>query len=539
MKRLWGFFWSWQREHPRELGFAATLLAAGAVVLHFSTFAGLLFDYGDSIGVISAFDNDSAYGIETSEKTWLVNHNGSPMYGPVYYRLGAVYRTLLENDYAPASLSDSQKRERSVFFHMMLINLIALYAGAFLILWCLTDSRFFQLIGTVVLVAAILRDEWRSHLLFMVKPEHLFAALMTGVGFLTLRWLAMPAEEREEGRALKTWAAAWAVAASTKLSVIFFVPGLLSFWLPWRRPSRASLSAFAKWVAIFYLIVGFPQNLDVVGYVKYLLQQSAHTRLISWDFLRNDWLPLFGRDLVTPALFLIGMFVWMPLRERGVLALTKEAAARFALYLALSIAFLFSKEIPVPHQWYSFPMVNQLWLLLAFGLVEASIVLSRRWAVWQRWASWRHHALFPFAVLAVLPFVFEAFPRRVFAAHGAGMECRPEIRRMQARIDQSALAGKRLLVDPYVPADFKISRSLRTVKGAWQMDWAQVADFRADILAFKEPYGRSLLGSPNLPAESRAFYAAFLGGASDVTAPDGAIWRLVHREDCGFAVWEK
>lgn len=537
MKALWNRLWDWQRDNAKVLTFAGTLIAAGAVVIHFSTFAGMLFNYSDSIGVISAFDNDSAYGIETSEKTWLVNHNGSPMYGPIYYRIGAVYRTFLENDYAPTSMSDSQKRERSVFFHMMLINLIALYVAAFLILWCLTDSRFFQLLGMVVLVSAILRNEWRSQLLFMLKPDHFFAALMTGAGYLTLQWLARAGSSG--GGGTKGLALGWAVAASTKLSVIFFGPGLLSLWFPWCGEKARDLLHFVKWLVLFYLLVGFPQNLDVLGYVKYLLQQSAHTRLVSWEFITGDWAKLFWYDFCAPALVLVGMPLWMPLREAAPLLLDRSMYVRFAIYLALSVAFLFSKETHVPHEWYSFPLVNQAWLLLAFLTLEISISVNLRWSWIRRVSVWRRHVLFPFLVLAVLPVAMNVFPRQVAAVVEAGQQCRPEIRQVQERIDALTLAGKRSLVDPYVPADFQISRHLRTLKGSWRMDWAEVDSFRADIIAFRKAYGVTLLADSALPAESRRFYEAVLGEPSTIVDPHGAVWRRTHQDRCGFSIWEK
>lgn len=531
-------FWQWQERNEAWLTRAATLIGALAVVFHFSTFAGLLFDYSDSIGVVSAFDNDSAYGIETSQRTWLINHNGSPMYGPVYYRIGAVFRTLLDNDYGRSDLTPSQLRERSVFFHMMLINLIALYAGAFLLMWSLTESRFFQLIGTVVLVAAILRDEWRSQLLFMVKPEHLFAAIMMGVGLLIFRRLAretVPGIARED----RGFAAGWALAASTKLSVIFFLPGLVSLWFPWGKDERGRFFSFVKWTIIFYLLIGFPQNLDVAGYLKYLLQQSGHSSFVSWSFLSQDWLPLFLNDFGVPALFLLGMFFWVPVREEPIFALSGRAFARFGIFLALSLAFLFSKELRVPHEWYSFPMVNLCWLLLVFLLATATAVAVRASSRVRTLADWRHHALYPFLVLAVLPFILDAFPSRVEAAFRAGMHCRTEIRRVQARIDGLASGGKRLLVDPYVPADFKISRELRTVKGTWRMDWAEIADFRADVLAFRRSFGEGLLADPALPAASREVYSAFLGAGGEVVTTEGIVWRRTHVDECGFSIWEK
>ncbi len=566
--------WAWQKQNPWFLHKIALFVAGLLLITHLTTLASLLINYSDPIGTVNSFDPDGGFGIEISKKTWLIGHNGSTLYGPVYYRLGALVHRLMSFNYnvqdpMAADTGADGNFERSVHFHMLLINLLSIYGAFFLICWCLTASRFFQIMGTVVLVSLCLRNEWRSGILFFVKPDHLFAMTMTIAGYYTLRWLSLGTRS-----SLKWMSAAWALAASTKLSVIFFIPALvvLFFGFEWLAKAK-SLNTKSEWLdlsksfarrfwffilctSLLYMVIGFPQNLDVGGYISYLLRQSESTSPVDWAFLKDKWLYYFGLDLLYPLLGLFVLAMLLPLRKATDFQIRKSHLWLFFIFMIVACGFLFSKKTIAPFEWYSFPFINMFWLLFVFAALYFSdrFSLAKLSLMGVRFSAIKRHELFPFLFLLILAIPASLvkdfmFPQETFAAFKRGVACRTEAKAFQHKIDSLAATGKTILADPYIPADFEMNRKSKKVRGEWQMSQEKLKELNPDYIALNEKFYNVFLptelGGPGAPitymkdtTEAVNFYLLFFKN-SEATDRFGQTWKKIHQDACKFELWEK
>ena len=268
--------------------------AGSALLIQFLTYSAVLFNTSESRPIVATADDDTQDAIRLTQNTYLINDNGARAYGPVYYRLASVARFFGANSFYDFKLSPAEQSEKSTYFSLMIVNLLAIFAYCFLLASLIHPLIHLRLIFTFGLVHAFLQNDLRSTLSFMGKPDHVLV-FFTSLAFLySWKWLA---SFDNKNNLLKS-AAAWALAASTKLSTLFFAPGILSFWIfrKWDA-TKWSFLFFLKWLIIFYFLIGFPQNFEVPSYLRYLLQQNAHTSLVTWEFFTQKWLVLFAKDL--------------------------------------------------------------------------------------------------------------------------------------------------------------------------------------------------------------------------------------------------
>lgn len=521
------------------------------LVLHFSTFASVLFQVTDSRAIVAANDDDSQAGIELAGKSYFINDNGARAYGPIYYRIESLFRLFPLNFYTESSMSPSEHREKNIYFHLMIINLLSLYLASFLLLRTITTDLFYSLLGTLGLTSVFLLNDFRSILIFMGKPDHLFTLFMTWALIQTFYWL----KDLSHSRQLHLTSSSWALAFSTKLSGLFFIPAFLAF-IPWKalKKNKAYLWKFVVSFVIFYFLIGFPQNFDLFEYGRYLIQQNGHTKLVDKEFLTQNWIPLIKNDLLPPLVFLTLFFALLPFRflKSSIFlpanALSKKISLQFLAFSVLAYLTLISKQTTSPFQWYTFPFTNAflfsvLLLLIHFGLSmkeKISFTLEKLPGIDKKWVL-RSISLILFTQLVPL------FPATYWNQALSKTSCRKEARHFKSLIDEQARQGKKVMADANVPYDHQFHD--KEVWMTYEMTTSHFKDFKPDYIALKRSYYLIYLprvegglefgiGHTKDLEDTRNFYRLFFN-KSQTQAPDLSSWTKIHDDSCGNELWKK
>ncbi len=516
--------WDYLQSHPREVNYFYLATAAFLLLVQFSTFSGMLFRYSTSQTILSSFDDDSAYGVETAINTNLINHNHNTSYGPIYYRLSVPLRYLLVHDYETAGMSADEKIQKSVFFHLLLINLLGIFLACFLLMRGLAKDLHWQIFGTSILASAFLQNELRSFLLFVAKPDHLMVCFATWAGFVTVQWLS----DTQNLKQLKKLSFSWALVSATKLASLFLIPSFLFLFLSSGLNKFRSLKTFLKWLIIFYFVLGFPQTLDLWAYLKYLMQQNAYTKLVSWDFLVHNWLPLFWQDVYRPALVILVLSFIVPMPKN---LFSKKVLTKFFIFVAIGWAVVMSKQTISPFRWYSFPFVNLFlvfWVLFLVK-VQSGIKLPQRYS----WNKHKNHFLYPAMIFFLTPLLVSFFPKELEKRYNSGLTCRPQAEKIKAMVEEKVSKGFLLYADTYIPFDRKLNK--KEIYSEPDASLALLKSRNFDYLFFAEFYYRTLL---NTPGETADFYGFFHNKAV-VTDPYQRQWVKIYTDSCSFEVWER
>lgn len=506
------------------------------IVAQFSTVASLLFKQTDSRAVIAALDNDSGVGIGNALDTKFINDNGVRTYGPVYYRLSVIMRYFAVSGYGEVEYSPQEAKEKSVLYHMFLINLLGLYLGSYFIFFMLTHRISLQLVGTVAMVGAFLQNEQRNNLLFMAKPDHLFAAFVT-LAFLGSIWYLYKKTQAH----LKCSAFFWALASSTKLATVFMGPGIVLTLLGdsrsdfWHR-----IKFFLKWILIFYFVIGFPQNFDFMRNINYLLKQNAHTSLVSWSFLTEQWLRLFWLDVKDISLVVLAGIILFPLREE-LFKLQRKDILKVAGAIFLSIVLLVSKQTTTPFQWYTFPFTNALMLLLV--LVGAQCL---KW-VSARVITYQQHIYWPIFIFTIFPLLFVSLPMDFQQKAKQVLTCHAEARVVQKMLDDQANLGKTILSDAFIPYSMEFHD--KQVQMTYAMSVPLLKERHPDFIALNRNHDSNYMpkseGGNEMPITNvkdpeipRSFYRLFFN-KTEAIDPYGQSWKRIYSDACAFDIWEK
>lgn len=533
---------SFLQRHPVAIERVCIGIAAIAIFTQLTTLSSVLFQRADSRAVIRTMDDDSGMGIGNAEKTYLLNDNGTQLYGPVYYRISSIFRNFGVSQYAD-NFTPQQHKERSIYYHLMLINLLGVYLASALIASLVTRRVPFLLLGTWILTGAFLQGEWRATLLFMAKPDHLFAGLVVLAMALTWKWLQSENHKQDTASTTFKWMAfGWGLAACTKLAFLFFVPGL--FLMFYQKPFKAWVrqsAVFLGWTLFFYMLIGFPQNFDFWKELGYLIDQNAQASPVSWEFLKNNWGPLFIGDVVAPALALI-LVVFLFFQRKAV---SWNLILRLSLPVLVAALWLFSKQTTAPHQWYTFPIVNGLLFVGGLSLINLLSAIPESWA--KKWSSLQGRWSYLVIVFLTLPMFVEALPVRIWQTNKQGMNCRQEARVFERLVNEKSLAQKMILADPYIPYSQEFHD--KQVWMAYDMTLAYMDRIKPDYIALKRAYYQVYMpkseGGQELPMthvadieKTREFYRLFFN-KSETRDPQGNRWVKTHDDGCTFELWEK
>lgn len=481
---------------PRLLLALIFLLLMG----QFLGFAGQLAHFSTHRAVVEAMNNDAGAGLEVAERSRWYNDNRFRYYGPLYYRLAHTlsWTVAPASDLGEASLN----QERALHFALLALSLFSLYGLSFLLSSLLTENLSFRLLGAAALVPAFLSHQLWSEYLLIVHPD-LFLALLSGTAmFLTWRMAAKSLSEPS----LLAAAGAWGLALSTKLSSLFFMPGMLIFlWRGWTRETWVLCRRFTLFALLVYLVVGFPQNFDFPGNLKTLFGFSRYSAEFSFNEMATWWFHL-GDQIWRPALALLGFFVFISAfgQARGLPTATRQDLIRWTVASALGFLILSFKNFLLVHDYYVFPFVAAFLVVFSWFLGLA----SRRIGRLQRGPIQAGLAVVGAGLLLVS---FQAGPQTLLSVKTRFQACQEPLEKLHAEVRKW---GGPVLSTPYTSVPKGAS-----IKVHWEMRESVVEEFQPTALVFRtsfykrftegaEPKEYFKINNPHWP-ESRAFFQKF------------------------------
>ena len=529
----------------------ALVLVFGLFFLHFSTLASVGFQITDSRAIVASNDDDTQAAIELAGKSYLINDNGARAYGPIYYRLESLLRVFPSHTYTQSDLSPTEHRENNIYFHLILINLLSLYLSSFLLIRLLTQDIFYSILGAVGLSAVFLTNDLRSILVFMGKPDLLFTLFMTWAFLQTFFWL----KDFSQTRLLLKASSAWALAFSTKLSGLFFIPASLVL-LPWKnwKEFRSGFIYFSFSFVAFYFLIGFPQNFDIFEYGRYLIQQNSHTSLVSKDFLVQQWIPLIQKDLLPPLAFVLAFFLFLPFsffRESALQPLnevSRKLSLRFLFFSILAYLTLVSKQTTSPFQWYTFPFTNAFLFAALLGLMHWALPLKEKISFsLQKIPGMNKTYVLRGLSLILFAQTVPLFPLTYWNQAVSKTSCRKEARHFKSLIDEQARRGKKIMADANVPYDHQFHD--KEIWMTYEMTTSHFAQKKPDFIALKRSYYLIYLpraegglefgiGHTQDLEDTRNFYRLFFNKTLAL-APDQTSWTKIYDDTCGNELWQK
>lgn len=512
-----------------------------------ASFASILQSRADHRSIVATVDNDSNWGIETAERTNLLNDNQRRSYGPVWYRVNYLMRLWADNPILDTSRNDQQNKEKDIYFTLMLLNLICVYLLAAGLAYVFFSRLKYQLMATLFLGPALLNQHFQALLVILAKPDHLLC-LLTVVSFVLTAYLF---KTNFEERATKWAAFFWGATLSTKLTALPFIPViLLILYLSNRTEWQPKAKAFVKALAISYLLIGFPQNFDFWRNLAYIRNQNSQTSWGNWHSL-VEWLKVYGEQIARPAA-LLSLFVVI-FETRPVLRdyFKKDLAWKLLALFGIPAAFMLSRKIDEPYfRWYTLPFVATGLVLVGAGmafLVSRFATLLEKKAI----ASWKERLLqHPYSFLVLfflLPWTLPLNSTTLSSVQKEFEVCRAEAKQTESYIDRAVANKEHILADPYAP--FTPAYENVWLQTAWEMNTNLIVTNKTKWIVLKNNYYATYLTkaeggtegkNANLkdPEGVRNFYRLFW--KKEVTQDThGQTWKKVYSDACGFEVWHQ
>lgn len=507
------------------------------------SFSSILQFRADHRSIVGTLDNDSAWGIETAERTNLLTDNQRRSYGPVWYRVNYLMRLLADNPIVDVSRNDQQNKEKDIYFTLMVLNLISVY----LLAGCLSVLFFsrprYQLMSTLFLAPALLNEYFQALLVIIAKPDH-FLSLMVLISFIaTVRLLKSGLEDR----ALRWTAFFWGVTLSTKLTALPFIPVLLMLmyfthqcnW--WEQTKK-----FLKYLALSYFLIGFPQNFDFWRNLAYIHSQNKQTSWATWQSF-GDWVKQYFAQIVRPASLLVLFVLIFERRSEIKEYFRRDLVLKFFCLFAIPFGFMLSRRINEPFfRWYTFPYVAiGLFLLAALASYLAAKFEESRWGVWK--SRLLQH---PYAFLVLffaLPWCLPLNSTMLSQVQKEYEKCRTEALKTEDFIDQALTKKEHVLADTYAP--FSASYEGHGVDSSWEMRTELILPGKTRWIVLKNDYYKTYLtkeegGTGDLNshvkqlAQVREFYRLFWNKEQTID-PFGQSWKKIYHDQCGFEVWHQ
>lgn len=528
-KRVFSFIMKTFKENT---SFWMKALLVGAFLIlaaQFAALSGYIAQSATTQSVVQATDNDAGNSIGVGLRTHLWNDNHWNPYGPVYYRLAAFIGYFTKDAFKDPSFNEAQSREKNRHFVLMLVSLISLFTAAFVIARFFTNDLFLQILSTVALTAAFLADPTWSVFIFRVHPDHTLVLTIAALTTMSLYWLS----NRQNEKWLQLSAIAWGVAASTKLSILLFGPALIVLFYPW---NRKAIQMFLAYMFLAFFVVGFPQNFDIFGPLKFLKTQSRNVLPPDFNSIAG-WASLFKEQLWRPLLVLFGIVLFSANAPFISWSKNRRLFFQAVCFLTVPTLVLFSRKIISAHHYYPMPFV--ITLLFLAGLILQNLLRFE-------WMNLHFHPFLQrplgrITTLVLFAFVIQPVPQEVHRVVAEQDQCRPEAAKVEEHISKASQQGHKVLVDPYVPYRPKDPH----VREVWGTTLKHLEETGPQLIVLKNSYNRRYLSSDPFQTEFlsdleaiRDFYGLFFEKTSTVD-PAGHRWTKIHEDACTWSVWQR
>lgn len=531
------------RQNEALLGLVLCGFLVLGMITQISSFASILQFRADHRSIVGSIDNDSAWGIETAERTNLVTDNERRSYGPVWYRVNYLMRVWSDNPILDKSRNDQQNKEKDIYFTLMLLSLLSVYGLAGAISFVFFDRNRYRLMSTLFLAPALIHEKVQATLLIIAKPDH-FLALMVFVSFVSTLVLI---QKSFEEKYLKWTAFFWGVTLSTKLTALPFIPILLVLIYSSQKPNGLEVSKkFVKYMVISYVLIGFPQNFDFWRNLAYINNQNKQTSWATWQSF-YEWIKIYSEQFLRPAALLMLFLVIFPFRIQIKDYFQKGIVLKGIALFLIPFIFMLSRKIPEPFfRWYTFPFIAIGLILLGSGAVF--LISKMEESAIGRWREKLINHPYSFLVLFFcLPWSLPLASTTLSSVQKEYEVCRAEAFKTESFIEQAVANKEYILADVYAP--YSASYEGNWVDSSWEMRQELIIPQKTKWIVLKNNYYSNYLtkaegGGESLDAhiknidEVRKFYRLFW---KKDQAQDhlGQTWKKIYSDACGFEVWKR
>lgn len=533
------------------------------MLVFLSQFASLVSIVGtnsDNRAVISAHDDDAQMVIYKATITRWYKENGWFSYGPFYFRLAHTLNFFVPLTSYSQSAEPFERNEQSLHFQLMLISLTSLTLLCFLLATLVTPSWVSRIALSSLLLGAFLTNREWTNFILRAHPDLLFSLLISLSVLISFKSIMAPKDKSLFAGA----GILWGLAASTKLTIVLFVPMLLIFWLvadsllapagkrpPFQQSIKKTLH-FLSWILLSYFLIGFPQNFSFWRSIQFLNYQSQFSSLATSESILDWFRYLWGQTALPLAILLLGHCLWgvTKVDPRG-----KKTWTVVTLLSLLPFVFLISRKVISQNDYYTLPFAAYFLVLVALGLKFNFLWLQNKVQNFLTGShflkkSWQNRLqskayLVPILALGLGSATYGLAPEVVNEMLAEQMTCRNEARAIYAKVKEFASEGKVVFVDPYVP--YPRAEKDKNIFVSWRKDFRELETIRPSVLIFNQNFYRrylqgerpsqyTIIDAPNWP-EVRKFYFNF-DGKTETKDQRGRQWHQTYEDNCGRRIWQ-
>lgn len=522
------------------------------LITQISSFASILQFRADHRSIVATTDNDSASGIETAERTTLINDNQRRSYGPVWYRINYLMRVWSDNPISDPNRTPQQNKEKDIYFTLMLLSLLSVFSLSGVISFVFFDKLQYQLMSTLILAPTLMNERFQASLVFLAKPDH-FLSFILLISFISTVLLINSNFNDKQ----KKWSAFfWGLTLSTKLTALPFIPVIFLLIFLYKSELKFEFKnsiwfndckKFAKYLAISYFLIGFPQNFDFWRNIAYIHNQNKQTSWADWNSLL-EWLKIYYEQISKPFLFLSLLLFLFPSRDLIKSYFNKKVVFGSLALFFVPFCYMLSKKISEPFfRWYTFPYVSTgLFLLGCLVVYLLNKIINKNIL-----GYWRLKILNqPYSFLILFFLIPWSLPLASTTLSIVQKEleiCRSEALKTESFVDKAVENKEYILADPYVP--FSADYEGLWVDSAWEMSPELIIPQKTKWIILKSGYYSMYLpkdegGTPGLTAhiknmdKVRTFYRLFWR-KNETQDPFNQHWKKIYNDNCGFEVWHQ
>jgi hypothetical protein len=507
-----------------------------AVIVQLMGFVPLLAGFMDHRSVIEAHDNDAGKMVEVGLRSRWYNDNGFRYYGPVYFRIANTFHQITKAYSGKYEAESPEANEESLHFYLILTSLLGAFLIAFSCSLLLSQRWELRFLYILFIVPLLLQSPTWSSYIFTAHPDMLLTGLVAFSTYLTLQMFRSDFEDKK----IKWAGYAWGITLSTKLSSLFFMPGIgLLIWLyskihhqTWNRVKRFTLSALLS-----YFLIGFPQNFDIPGSLKKLFRLSEFSSGFSWAGFTDWWSMIANQSWMTLVFIIISSLVFSAGPKDGI-----NVKKRLVLFCALNIGILLltSRTLELAHTYYAMPFIGVLCVSTVFLFSNLRVgKLPERWPD----PIYMQSLLFLVFVAASTTHLF-SFPEATVVQRKM-LLCRPGFQSVYNMTKAYLQEGGKIISTPYTPVPLEDEEK---VSVNWEMNFDTLEKSQVRRMIFNNSYyGRYTQdGTPSKYVQltnsewqkSQEFYSAF-NGKNEVHTDKAGTWQKVYSDKCSLEIWDK
>lgn len=514
------------------------ILLSLSIILCISQFAqisGLIHSHSDNQGMTLAGSDDAGTAIAVAIKTKWWNDNTWRPYGPLYYRIVHTIAKII-NISDIKGYNASELNEYNHHFILLLVSLISIYLIAFLLAGLITDDYILKAAYTLIITSSLLASNHLSRLLFTAHPDYLFCFLML-YGFICLfNLINNPSSKRY----YYLTAIIWGLTASTKMSIILFLPSTLFIFH--KAPVKKYLLNLLHFYGLMlctYFIIGFPQNFIFWKVLKFLNYMRSYSKPIDLPFLKI-WLSLTYEQFKMPFIF-ISILSLIPLKGSKIYDLKKSLI--FLLLCTIPFLLLISRKMT--HFYFYYPIPFAIIFLAGFAILLRSLVSKLSFQIPNK--TWIITLVFIFVCL-IGKFTIGFIPAAIGTEYLALRNCIPERAKAYKIISQHLKEGHKIILDPYMP--YMASIAAAQINRSYTDKTLNIITPEVKLIGFSSYKGRfTTVTEPSVYVltyvkadkkdwkDIRDYYLLF-NEKEQTTDPSGTVWKKIYSDKCSQELWE-